>query len=536
MHIKLIRALKYKRFADLTVELDGRPRLVMLCGPNGSGKSSLFDALNLWHRLKSQQGISGDGSYHVKGSGNAAPEGGWDAPVNVEFHDDMDPQADPRKRIYMRSAYRNEPEFNLQELRRAGSIFDAPKPGRTIENDVKVNDNYQRMVSLTLGAVYQGEHDEESVRELRERSIGQLRDAVRRVYPELILVGPGDPLDGGTFYFEKGAEKGFEYKNLSGGEKAVFDLLLDAQVKAESYDDTVFCIDEPDAHTNPRVQGNVLEELLALVSERSQLWIATHSIGMMRRARDLQEADPAAVAFLDFQGLDFDEPQALRPVEVTRGFWARTLEVAMGDLANLVAPRRVVLCEGKPVQGNTARGEFDARCYREIFGDAMPDTDFISVGNEFEVQSDKLEVGRAIQTIVSGTNVVRVVDRDLKSDQEVADLKAAGVRVLGRRHLEAFLLDDEVLVALATKSGHPDKVDEVIAAKQTALDEIVADGKDPDDVKSAAGRTYLAIRKMLGLSGAGGTTEAFLADTLAPLIEPDMSVYQELKSDLFGTD
>jgi hypothetical protein len=36
------------------------------------------------------------------------------------------------------------------------------------------------------------------------------------------------------------------------------------------------------------------------------------------------------------------------------------------------------------------------------------------------------------------------------------------------------------------------------------------------------------------LSQSGNTTDAFLSDTLAPLIKPGMGVYAQLKRDIFG--
>ena len=41
--------------------------------------------------------------------------------------------------------------------------------------------------------------------------------------------------------------------------------------------------------------------------------------------------------------------------------------------------------------------------------------------------------------------VVRVIDRDDRSEEEVADLVNDGVRVLSRRNLESYLFDDELL-------------------------------------------------------------------------------------------
>ena len=65
----------------------------------------------------------------------------------------------------------------------------------------------------------------------------------------------GNPMTDGTFRFTKGASQRFSFKNLSGGEKAVFDLILDLVVARHSYDDTVFCIDEPESHMNARLQA-----------------------------------------------------------------------------------------------------------------------------------------------------------------------------------------------------------------------------------------------------------------------------------------
>ena len=66
-----------------------------------------------------------------------------------------------------------------------------------------------------------------------------------RVFPDLRINSLGDPLVTGTFYFDKGTSRHFSYKNLSGGEKAGFDLLLDLVVKRRDFDDTVYWVIEP---------------------------------------------------------------------------------------------------------------------------------------------------------------------------------------------------------------------------------------------------------------------------------------------------
>ena len=95
------------------------------------------------------------------------------------------------------------------------------------------------------------------------------------------------------------------------------------------------------------------------------------------------------------------------------------------------------------LRGTTDRkAAFDATCYQRIFAAEYPNTDFLSVGNSDDAGNDRLEIGRAIQALASGTEVIRLIDRDMRSNEEVQALQADNVRVLSRRHLEAFLLDE----------------------------------------------------------------------------------------------
>lgn len=533
MHIARFHARHFKRFHDLTIEIPGTPKLVILAGPNGMGKSSLIDGVRLWHGGHgSGEGWFIDEPYHRKVGEPALQP---DLMVEIEFVEPID-SSDARKLIYARSAYRHEPEFLSSSVTRSGQLLDAPRSRRMIDPESKVSDNYQRMVSATLDDLFGGSHDADSVASLREKHIGRVRDAMLSLFPDLELQGPGDPLGGGTFYFRKAGQPEFHYKNLSGGEKAAFDLVLDLVVKTVAYDNSIFFIDEPELHLNTRLQASLLELLLQLTPADGQLWIATHSIGMMRKAQEIATGQPSKVAFLDFDNHDFDAPVTLAPVNPDRSFWAQVLDVALGDLAQLVAPDCVVLCEGRPAGPlNVAKAEFDARCYRRIFAEEFPLTDFVSVGNASDVSHDRVELGRTIQTLVSGTRVLRVVDRDMRSPQEISDLIATGTRVLGRRHLESYLLDDEVITGLCESIGKPERVQDAISARDSVVAASEGRGNDPDDLKSAAGQLYVALRQMLALTQAGNTTEAFLADTMAPLVKPSTSVYAELRRDVFGS-
>lgn len=531
MHIRQLRTRHFRRFHDLTLDLPTEPRLVVMCGPNGMGKSSLIDAVSLWHRANSGGGWGGDASYF----GKAGEEFDWSTSVEVTFAEPLPNQAADRRRlVYARSSYRHEPDFSSSNLTQVGDIFTASRTERMIDAEVKVADNYRRIASQAMDDLFGGKNDELNVGVLRDIHIGKARAAMLKMFPDLELQGPGNPVAGGTFYFSKAGTEKFHYKNLSGGEKAAFDLVLDLVVKSAGYDDAVYFIDEPEVHLNPRLQSELLDTLLSLLPAGAQLWIATHSIGMMRKAQLLYRADPPSVAFFDFEGHNFDLPISLKPVVPTRKFWSQQLSVALGDMADLIAPDCVVLCEGKPVDGSSSRAEFDARCYRLIFEEGRPMTDFVSVGNAFEVMKDRVELGRTIQALVTGTKVIRLIDRDDRSVQEVADIKAGGTRVLRRRHIESYLLDDEVLNALAQSLGRTEDLDDVRAAREAAVANSVARGNDEDDLKSASGEFHIACKRILGLKATGTTAEAFLLGTLAPLVRVGMRVYAELVEDIFG--
>ena len=366
-----------------------------------------------------------------------------------------------------------------------------------------------------------------------ESLIGPIRDPVSRLFPELFLNSLANPMEDGTFRFTKGTSEGFHYKNLSGGEKAVFDLILDVVIARRAYDNTLFCIDEPEAHMNARVQAELLSVLFGLIPENCQLMLATHSIGMMRRARDIEEETPGSVAFLDFGDRNFDDPQVIEPTIPDRTFWGRAYNVALDDLATLVAPERVVICEGEPKNRNSGKSySHDARCYERIFEATFPETQFVPGGNALDVSGDKRGIAYALGVLTQGSQVIKLIDRDSLSPEEVAEKMKDSVRVLSRRNLESYLFDDEALRALALSVGKADKIDDLLAEKKRILNERTDSA--PDDLKPASGEIYNSCKNILGLTNPGNNTKTFMRDTLAPLVKPGMKVYDELKRDIFG--
>ena len=519
----------FKRFTDLTVEgIPETVRLIILAGPNGSGKSSFFDALHTWYGIHSGTHAYWEIDYHLK---VGSTESNWNNQVSVDFYDSV--PAVSKKTLYVRSAYRNEPDFQVSQLSRQGDPLDQTTVGRMIDNDASVSRNYQRLASQGLEDLYGSQQGQTTFDEYREESIGAVRVPLSRLFPDLQLDDLGSPLEDGTFRFTKGESGGFAFKNLSGGEKAAFDLILDIAVMSRHYDDTIYCIDEPDSHMNSRLQAELLSVLYDLIPDNCQLMLATHSIGMMRRARDMESESPGSVVFLDFGSRDFDQTVIITPTKPNRKFWKDAYEVALDDMAALVAPNRVVICEGEPITSQPSRNHsFDAECYSRIFEDEFPDTEFVSMGNDQQIIGDKRGLAEALDKLIDGLDVVRLIDRDERSSEEVQDVNSEGVRVLSRANIECYLLDDEVLQALAKDEGQEEKAQEILDRKVR----ILADRPDrsSDNLKPVRGNIYLACKEILSLSQRRNTADAFMRYTLAPLIKPGMNVYGELKRDIFG--
>ena len=105
--------------------------------------------------------------------------------------------------------------------------------------------------------------------DITEELIGEIRNSMKTIFYDLILQSLTDPLGrdnrSGAFYFKKGVATSYHYKNLSGGEKAVFDLLLDVHLKKRFFPGAIYCIDEIEAHLHTRVQGALLKELVEII-------------------------------------------------------------------------------------------------------------------------------------------------------------------------------------------------------------------------------------------------------------------------------
>jgi len=534
LRLKSARICRFKRFVDLTIHnLPSDAKLIVLLGPNGCGKSSLFDAFQRNIKVDYFFGMNDEMKrYYWRTTSEGVAE---DDEVSLEFHGDNPTSPDDRKKsLYIRSAYRHDPSFLDRTIQQQPDVLDRHSVRRLIDADQTVQNNYQRIIWHLLSKVTTpGLMTDDIIND----AIGDLQSSLKRTFGDIRLDALVSVHNTGTFTFTKRRSRNFLYENLSAGEKAAFDLLLDITVNKTAFNDTLYCVDEPEAHLSTKIQGKLLKELYRLIPGNSQLWLATHSIGMVRTAQEIRAKHPEQVVFLDMgfhpsgAARDYDKPQTIEPSNPDHKFWSRHYDVALDDMSRLLAPDCIVLCEGSTQDDDSA---LDESCYNRIFAREFPRTLFISVGPATKVEKRMGDLLPVLKKIVSSTSIVRFRDRDALTAEEIEDKKAGDIRVMSEyRNIESMLLSDDVLSRLCESNGKSDRFDAIRTARDGALAR-TGDQQASDDLKPAAQAVHQAARTELKLSRSGESKQAFMRDVLAPLVTIGTPEYEKLKSDIFG--
>ena len=534
MRIKSVRLTNYKRFTSLTLaNIPESTRLVVLLGPNGCGKSSVFDAFLTKSRAQRTNNLL-QGQFADYYQKDSSPETALTTTsevagqIDIAFHSKEPAHNQWHSVFYIRTAYRNETDFQLDTLGRVTPSVETSRFARIIDPDQTVSDNYRRLSWRRMADLDMDAPGTTTFEQYRKESLQELQDAMSKVFanPPLALQDLGGIQTTGVFRFAKGTASDFHYKNLSAGEKAAFDLLLDMFVKRSEYPDAIYCIDEPETHTATALHGKLLEVMLDMTPPESQLWIATHSIGFVRKAYELmrQQGD---VAFIDFSEHNLDQEVEINPSAPSRPFWHRAYQVALDDLADLITPEHIVICEGANTEADKG---FDAACYNDLFAEVHPNTLFVSHGSANEVVRSEPLIA-VLQAVSRGATISRVIDRDEMTDNAREENIATGLRVLRRRELENYLYDPDVLKTFLSNNGRVAVIDNVLAKQQQLLD---GTSVATADMKKVSQKLFATIRQSAGIDNLGNRRAEFAQQHLVPALRQTPTVFRELERDLFS--
>lgn len=456
MKVNQLRLKRFKRFDDLTIDLGEHPaRVIALVGPNGCGKSSIFDAFE--EKLKDVKGAQHQETatffdkfaFHPN---EAFRKEGYNKNQAIQLTFAGDGQSITKKTFHLRSAYRFTPSLDVKSISAQPDILeDNRRPHSSIALDSRLQENYERLLGLAYGEFERGEKTGEQV---RQALLGQVNAALKEVL-DVRVSSMGNVITGkGQLYFEKEDAKNFPYQNLSSGEKEVIDVIVDLVVRSPEFNDTIYGIDEPELHLHTAIQRKLLVAIERLIPQNCQLWVATHSIGFLRALQD-ELADKCAV--LDFSEKNyFVGTHTIQPIASTRRNWQRIFETALDDLVGLIAPKRLIYCEGRtdPGVAGEERG-LDALVYNEIFENDDSTTLFISSGGTNEVKKNGSLAIKVLSKAFLDVELLLLHDRDARSDTERTSWLSEAIyhRMLMRREIENYLFDFDVLEAFCIANG-----------------------------------------------------------------------------------
>jgi AAA15 family ATPase/GTPase len=512
MKITKVYLKNFKRFTELEIkEIPVEAKLVVLAGPNGCGKSSVFDAFE--QILNRNKGVMSEEDYLRKDKNQQ-----WICEIETNkgsFGNNKTIPSD-KNAVYIRSPYRVNPQFNVSQISSMpDSLDDHDRPKRMIDLDQRIVSNYQRFwFNLAKHFYYRSEKD------IRKEFEDKLNDILESVL-DIKLSDIGNPLEGtGQLYFKKGTVEKFPFKNLSSGEKEVIDMVIDLIVKVEKFNDTIFCIDEPDLHLNTSVQAKLLEEILNLIPDNSQLWIATHSLGFIRKAVEMyRNSNGKNAVILDLSEKDFDQNIEIKPLVPTSVEMRRLFTVALEDLSSMVIPSKIYFCEGKSrydtSRQSIKRLEFDAEVLNKVFYDQ--DVIFISSGGKNGVQKAHQLLLKIIKEAGGLREIYSIIDRDDISNEDRSRRMSddSTLKIWSRREIENYLFDREIIE---------------IYCRQNSLDfsSITAHNNIHDIINDDIKQYQSSIMQQCGFNG---SIEEFKLK-LAEFITPNTEIYKLLKQDL----
>ncbi|MGM9507113.1 AAA family ATPase [Larkinella sp. GY13] len=364
MQITKLHLTNFKRFTDLTI--DGIPadaKLVLLIGSNGSGKSSVFDAFEYVNsESRHSKFEKNDSTYYTKNTDHGS--------FNLEImlasgmiaesisSDSSSPYGRIRistikdtvtaNNFYGRTSFRQIPRLKRTQLGQIDTVNfeeDSDRPRFFVDRDDRFENDIEKISERILKEIFR---EKASGEQITKTYIDPINRALDNIFglqqnTKLSLLEIIPPLEGkiAQITFKKG-ESEIHYNYLSAGEKEVVNILFNLLVRRDQFTDTVYFFDEIDLHLHTKLQFNLLKELTEnWIPDHCQLWTSSHSLGFIDYTRQYENG-----VIIDFDDLDFDQPQVLLPQSKER-LDVYDIAVPKEILFELMLGKRLVVCENQ---------------------------------------------------------------------------------------------------------------------------------------------------------------------------------------------
>ncbi len=533
MRIKNLHLKEYKRFFDLTVDLDDNPaKIIALVGPNGCGKSSVFDSMlfvnNAFFQIGSQENLK-NYTYHSLRNNPSYTYQSVEIVFDQGSFEDVFNQRQltgAQNTIFsFRSSFRYNGSLDVRNSVAVSELrVNDYGASNASDLDKRIEDSYRRLKIKFDKYLY-----EKDCRptEAMQHIIGELNSSIQNCLSlKIDNLGNIDEGKGTLFFTKDDTPDAFSYNVLSSGEKEVIDILLDLYLRKDVYKDSIYIIDEPELHLNTAIQRQLLVEINKMIPDNCQLWIATHSIGFIRA---LQEELNATSQIIEFTADKkwASQKYILKPMIKSRVAWNNLFRTALDDLASLVAPKRLVYCEGRaePSVMGEERG-LDATVFNIIFGETHPETLFVSSGGNTELDQRSDIAITILSKVFKDIEILVLKDRDMASGKLTCENdrqlylqnNQTNHRVLNRFEIENYLYDKEVLKQYCLENSL--KFDEI------AYDALATDIVN-QQIKDETGK----IKKICGIITSINPEQ--FKKNLASCVKCTMNVYSELEKVIF---
>lgn len=524
MKINSLKLENIGKFDNLLIEkIPSSAKLIVIIGENGSGKSSILDSLALLEN-KPQSGINLAAN---KTDENIILE----IPANNGYISKFDINKTSLIKIEPEKVDKSlTPQIYFQPARRGFSYNsdihsaqdDTNKTNPHFINSRNEAPSLQWSFNKYLVKIRSEIFSPDAPNKAYDIITEKLQE-LNNLFASIIPNSPKFNYDSNSSRISMNSKSGEVGQHfLSDGEKSIISLLVDLFIETKIIKNSkdLFIFDEIEARLNPKIQSAALRNVYELVNDDSQIWISTHSIGVIKAAMDLHKENPNKVVFLDLSRIKDD---ILIPVQVNSEFWANALRIAVDEIASLVMPETIYLCESE------GENSLDDKVYSKIFSSTKFNIKFVSVGSSnavktFIEEKDKSSFGEFLKKMFSGSDIILkgIIDRDGQTEEQINELKQKGIICLNKGELENYIASEEILTKFFK--------DKLNNSSPNAEVRKLLQQNDPKNRigdllsnlhKNYKGHTY-------------GSDKYNLSLTLTELVTPDTQTYMKLEKRIFG--
>lgn len=491
MRIRSIAIDRWRHLSNIRLHLDDDAALVCIVGANGTGKSHLLELVAACaHRLGLSQGVDiprGDPFsdehelslqfYLAPGVSSAVDEGlsshvdfaSWDRTLTIQsvrgpgrsstridaggipserqeqFARDIVQRLNSSQSVHFLSldADRAYPKknVNINEIAQAYETDWAGAEytrGRSFRSTTTLYDEW-----LKYFLAQENQSGSKLMQEMRRAKKSGAKPpvftdhfeayatALQKVLPQLVFTGVDSKQR--TLLFDTTGLH-LTFNQLSGGEREIAFLI--GQMDRFGLRHGLLLIDEPELHLNADLIRTWVSYLQGTV-ETGQIWLATHSLEAVEAAG--QKATFVLERNESTRKVDRLARLDTRPV-------LSALSRAVGTPAFSISQLRFIFVEGEEGVGERER-------FHRLAG-APQNVRFMECGSCNEVVRRVLNTKALAKEAEAGIRIGGVVDRDFRSDGEVAALIAqSNVLVLGTHEIENMFLHPPTLAHLLEQNG-----------------------------------------------------------------------------------